>query len=454
MAVMSGTISEPLDFAPTGAMLAAAIDELRELGPRGGGAVEAGVRERALRAFLHAQRERTAFPPGWRHDYAKLDFAGLEWSSGRARVPALPRMTGARSEDGDVPALAVDNAGGIVHAGSTYLEPFESAADPRVRLAALADARDAAAATHLQIVAPETDRFTALATAFQNCGAYVEVPSGVSPAAPLQLVWMSRPGAPAAVFPHTVIRVGAGARVTVVERHIGSAEALIAGIVEVELGADARLDYVAVQQTDEGARFFMHRRARCAAGANVAWHLADLGGALVRTVCSAELAAVRARVETNAFFFAHGFAHVDATVDADHAASRTESHATIRCAATDRARGRFAGALRFAPNAVRCVASLRDDGLILSRDAYLDAAPTLAVPAHHVSASQATNIGSLDEEELFYVQSRGISRGLAERMMAMAFFEPAISRFPTDAVRDEVRTALDARLNDVPDTFA
>ena len=183
MAVMSGTISEPLDFAPTGAMLAAAIDELRELGPRGGGAVEAGVRERALRAFLHAQRERTAFPPGWRHDYAKLDFAGLEWSSGRARVPALPRMTGARSEDGDVPALAVDNAGGIVHAGSTYLEPFESAADPRVRSAALADARDAAAATHLQIVAPETDRFTALATAFQNCGAYVEVPSGVSPAA-------------------------------------------------------------------------------------------------------------------------------------------------------------------------------------------------------------------------------------------------------------------------------
>jgi Fe-S cluster assembly protein SufD len=77
----------------------------------------------------------------------------------------------------------------------------------------------------------------------------------------------------------------------------------------------------------------------------------------------------------------------------------------------------------------------------------------LAVPAHRVSASHATNIGSLDEEELFYVQSRGISRGLAERMMAMAFFEPAISRFPGDAVRDEVRTALDSRLDDVPDTF-
>ncbi len=77
----------------------------------------------------------------------------------------------------------------------------------------------------------------------------------------------------------------------------------------------------------------------------------------------------------------------------------------------------------------------------------------LAVPAHHVSASHASNVGSLDEEELFYVQSRGITRAIAERMMALAFFEPAIARFPGDAVRDEVRTALDARLDEVPDTF-
>lgn len=451
---MPGTISEPLDFTPTGAVLAAAIDELRELGARGGGAVEPGVRERALRAFLHVQPERTEFPPGWRHDYAKLGFDGLTWSSGRARVPVLPRAASEPSAADDVPALAVDNAGGIVHMGSTYLEPPAASADHGVRLAALADARDVASAVHLRIVAPETDRFTALATAFQNCGAYVEVPAGVVPAAPLQLVWISRPGPPGAVFPHTVIRLGDGARATIVERHIGSSETFIAGIVEADLGPGARLDYVAVQQTDEGARFFMHRRARCAAGASIGWHVADLGGALVRTVCSAQLAAARASAETNAFFFAAGFAHVDAVVDADHDASRTESQTTIRCAATDRARGRFAGALRFAPNATRCVATMRDDGLILSRDAYLDAAPTLAVPAHRVSASQVTNIGSLDEEELFYVQSRGISRGLAERMMAMAFFEPAISRFPTDAVRDEVRTALDARLNDVPDTFA
>ena len=439
-------------------MLAAAIDALDELGDGGGGAVAAGTREHAFRTYVRAARERTAVPTQWRHDYAALGFDGLTWSSGRARVPALPRATPARSGDpADVPALAVENAGGLVHVGSTYLEPRERAGDARVTLTSLADARrrvaERVATVHLQIVAPSTDRFTALATAFQNCGAYVDVPAGVTLDAPLQLLWMARPGPPSAVFPHTVVRLGAGARATIVERHIGSTETFIAGIVEADLAPGARLDYVAVQQTDEGARVFLRRRARCAADASIGWHVADLGGALVRSACGAQLAGARASAETNAFFFVRGFAHVDCIVDADHDVSRTESRAIVRSAATDRGRGRFSGALRFGPNATRCIATMRDDGLILSRDAYLDAAPVLAVPAHHVSASHATSIGSLDEEELFYVQTRGISRALAERMMAMAFFEPAIARFPGEAVRDEVRTALDARLNDVPDTF-
>lgn len=445
-----------LDFAPSGAALAAAIGELDELGARSGGAVDPGVREKALHAFLNARRK--AMPKQWRHDYSALGFAGLEWSSARARVPVLPRFVTAPAEDaGDMPALAVENAGGLVHLGSTYLEPPETAGDPRVTLLALADARrrhrEQVDAVHLHVVAPGADRFTALATAFQNCGAYVDVPAGVAVETPLQLVWMSRPGAPSAVFPHTVIRVGAGARVTIVERHIGSTEAFIAGIVEADLAPGARLDYVAIQQTDEGARIFMHRRARCAAGATIGWHVADLGGALVRSVCGAQLAGARATAETNAFFFARGFTHADAIVNADHDASRTESRTTVRSAAADRGRGRFSGALRFAPNATRCVASMRDDGLILAREAYLDAAPVLAVPAHHLWASHASNVGSLDEEELFYVQTRGITRPIAERMMSLAFFEPAIARFPTDAIRDEVRTALDSRLDEIPDTF-
>lgn len=70
-----------------------------------------------------------------------------------------------------------------------------------------------------------------------------------------------------------------------------------------------------------------------------------------------------------------------------------------------------------------------------------------------MAAAHAATIGSLDEEQLFYVRTRGIARGAAERMLALAFFEPLIVRFPSDALRDEIRTALDALLDEIPETF-
>jgi len=388
----------------------------------------------------------------------KTPFGRLDWASGRVRVTTPPRVAprAASADRSDVPALAVENAGGLVHSGSIYLDA-PAGTSHGVTLASLADARrrDPAGvdAVHLRVIAPETDRYTALATAFQNCGVFIDVPAGVALEAPLQLLWLGAPGEPAAVFPHTVLRIGAHARVTVVERILGGTDAFVAGIVEAELGPGARLDYVAIQEADDGARVFVRRRARCAAGALVAWHLADLGGAIVGAACGAILAGTGAGAETNALFFARGFTRAAYAVDVDHDAARVTSRTTVRCAVTDRARGRFGGSLRFSGAAAGSVATVRDDGLILSHDARLTAAPVLAVPTRNVAASQSSSIGSLDEDELFYVQSRGISRALAERMIALAFFEPAIARFPSDALRDEVRTALDERLDAVPDTF-
>jgi Fe-S cluster assembly protein SufD len=121
--------------------------------------------------------------------------------------------------------------------------------------------------------------------------------------------------------------------------------------------------------------------------------------------------------------------------------------------ATGRGHGRFRGGIAIRPDTHRCDASMRDDALVLSRDAYLEAVPALDIASNDVAAFHAATVGALDEEELFYVQSRGIARGRAERMIALAFFEPAISRFPSEALRDEIRTALDTELDEVPETF-
>lgn len=461
------TLSPNLDFAPTPAMLAEALDAFEELGDDGGGAVAAGTRHAALRAYAAFAPER-GLPARWRHDYGALNFADLQWSTGRMPVPALPRHALARagrdgSTEGDAPALAVENAGGLVHLGSTYLEPPKRLGDPRVTMRSLADAmraqpeglrQDGVHALLGRIVPFAVDRFTALATAFQNCGAFVDVPAQLQLDAPLQLVWSARPGEPQAVFPHTIVRVGANARATLFERHLGATESFVDGIVEIDLAEGARLDYVVVQEADEGARLFFRRAARCAAGATIGWHIADLGGALVRQTTLAELSGDSAAVDLNGLFFARGFAHVDWRAALIHNAPRTRSRTVVRSAAAGRGQGRFDGVVRIDAGAHEADASMRDDALVLSRDAHLDATPALEIAAHDVKAFHAATVGSLDEEQLFYVATRGIARGRAERMIALAFFEPAIARFPGEALRDEVRTALDGRLDDLPETFA
>jgi Fe-S cluster assembly protein SufD len=450
-------LSEVLDFQPTERTLAAVLDALDDVGASGGSAVDPATRHRALATYLAAGPERPALPAGWRHRYAALPFDELEWSTGRLRVPVLPPMPQRAAPDGDAPALALANAAGLVHLGSTYLAPERPAGDARLTVTALADARrrDRAAVDALHgALVPAADRFVALATAFQNCGAYVEVPAGVVLDAPIQLVWTTRPGANGAVFPHTVVRVGAGAQATIYERHLGAGESFVAGTVEVDLGPSARLDYVVIQDADDGARIVMHRAARCASGATIAWHLADLGGALARSAIDVDLAGERAAAEVNALGFVRGFANVDLAVVARHSAGQTRSRTIVRTAATDRGRGRFRGDIRIAAGVEAADASLREAGLVLSRDAALEVTPALEIASNHVAAFHAATIGSLDEEHLFYVQSRGISRRTAERMMALAFCEPAIAGFPGDALRDEVRTLLDARLDDVPETFA
>jgi Fe-S cluster assembly protein SufD len=454
--------TEPIDFRPTSAVLDAVLDELAEIGANGGGIVDAATRRRALERYLRFTRGPGTRGPGTRapklrHDYRALAFEDLVWSSSRARVAALPRAH-PRGEDTDAPALAIENAGGIVHVGSTYLQAAAAHVDTRIMLAALADAHRAdparIAAVHGRI-APADDPFVALSTAFQNCGAYVEVPAGIALDAPLQLLFLTKPGEASAVFPHVVVRVGAGARATILERHVGSQEAFVCGVVEIELAEGASCDYVAVQRADDGARVMVRRAAYAAEHARIGWHTADLGGALVRTRIDADLAGTGASAEVNAFFFARGFDHADLGIAIDHAAEATTSRTIVRSAATDRAYGNVTGAVRIEAEAHRARAILRGDALVLSRDAHVDATPALEIAAHDVSAYHAATIGSLDEDALFYVQTRGIPRGIAQRMMALAFFEPAIAGFPSDAVRDELRTALDVVIDEgVTATFA
>jgi Fe-S cluster assembly protein SufD len=439
-------------FAPTADALDAAIALSDAAGDASGSSVDAADRRAAFAAYL-ALPVPGGYPGrSWRYDYAKLPFEGLRWTTGRQSVPTMPFGPAAADPDVDAPALATENAGGLVHLGATLLEaPGPTAANPRVVVTSLAAARRDRA--HLlanvagSIVDPLGDRYAALATAFQNCGAFVYVPDGVVVDAPIQLLFVNSEAQTAAVFPHIVVVLGAGARATVIERYAGAGDGFICGIVEAQVGPGAQLDFVTIQQADVEARVFGRRGARCERDATVRWQLAELGGALARSVVSTSLDGTGARGEAAALFFTGATQHVDLTVHTEHVVGQTTSNTVVRSAATDRGQGRFFGNIAIRKHAHGSDASLRDDALLLSKFAHIDSVPALEIAANDVKAFHGATVGSVDEEQLFYARSRGISRADALRMIALGFFEPVVSRFPGERLRDEIRTALDAKID-------
>jgi Fe-S cluster assembly protein SufD len=405
-------------FAPNRETLDAAIALLAERSRDG--ALDAQRRAAALARFLELPAPGMRPGRNWKYDYDKLRFEGLRWTLGGDELVTI---------------LAPANL------------------DPRVTVLPLdaATRRDFAATLDgidHEIVDWSADKFAALATAFENCGALICVPGGVRLDDPIQVLFRTRPD-DEAVFPHIVVVLGKDARATVIERHFETeSEPFVCGIVEAHAAEGAELDYAVVQQAGEAARVIFSRGARCERNAQVRWQLAELGGALARTVLDANLAEPGARAETSALFFNTGMQHVDLTSGADHTVGPTESETVVRSAATGRGQGRYVGNIVIRPKAHGSDASLRDDALLLSKHAHIDSIPALEIAANDVKAFHGATVGSLDEDALFYAGSRGIARQAALRLITLGFFEPVVARFPSEALREEVRSALDHKIDD------
>ena len=304
-----------------------------------------------------------------------------------------------------------------------------------------------------QAVDVRRDPFASLALAFQNTGTFVFVPAGVQLDEPIVIEYRTGPNA---VFPYTLVSVGAGSRVTIVERISGSSasasgeSAFACGITEIVAAAEAQVGYVVDQRTPPGTTAVFARGARLDRNATLDFAAAELGAEATTGRISVNAAAVGARTGVTAFFFSNGDQHVDLETEVVHGEGNTRSETVVRSAGTDRGQGRYLGNIKILAHAHGADASLRDDALLLSEGAHIDSIPALEIAANDVKAYHGATVGAISEDELFYAQSRGIPRLEAERMIALGFFEPAIARFPGEALRAELRALLEAKLGSQP----
>jgi Fe-S cluster assembly protein SufD len=288
-------------------------------------------------------------------------------------------------------------------------------------------------------------KFGALATAFAHLGAFVYLPADAAPDEPIVVTYSVPPGA--SVFPYTVVLAERGARATIVERcEGGDGDAFICGATEIVTEEHVELLYASAQRFSSEARVFQTRAARPGRDANVSWACAELGGALTVTDLSVAIERPGVDARITALFFPRDAQHVDVVSTVDHFVGDSTSETVVKSAAVGSGQARYLGNIRIAPRAQGSNATLRDDALLLSPKAHIDSVPALEIGANDVKAYHGATVGALDDEQIFYMLSRGIERSAAERMIALGFFEPVIARFPTSVLRDEIRTALQAKL--------
>jgi Fe-S cluster assembly protein SufD len=288
-------------------------------------------------------------------------------------------------------------------------------------------------------------KFGALASAFSTLGAFIYVRADYAGSEPV--VVRANAPAGAAIFPWIVVLAERGASLTVIERLSGEGAAFICGATEIVTEEHADVTYAALQQTGNEARVIANRAARPGLDATVAWASADIGGELAAVDLSVSFDRPGAHAQITGLFFPRMSQHVDVASTVDHRAGKATSETLVKSAATERGQARFLGNIRIAPHAQGSDARLRDDALLLSATAHVDSVPALEIGANDVKAYHGATVGAIDQEQIFYMETRGFERDAAERMIALGFFEPAIERFPTVRLRDEIRAALAAKLS-------
>ncbi len=289
----------------------------------------------------------------------------------------------------------------------------------------------------------QKSKFGALAAARETAGAFVHVGADVDAADPIVIAYSTQN---AAFFPYTVVYVERGARATIVERVEAVGAAFICGAVEIVTEAGADVTYTAIQQLPDTAQILMTRDALPGQNARIAWAIADLGAGLTVGSADVRIANEGVKVDISALFFPRGDEHVDLMTTVSHVAGNSSSDTVVKSAATGHGQARYLGNIIIVKDAQGSFADLHDDALLLSEDAHIDSVPALEIAANDVKAYHGATVGAIDDEQVFYMETRGIARPEAERMIALGFFEPAIARFPGEALREEIRAALQTKV--------
>ncbi len=291
------------------------------------------------------------------------------------------------------------------------------------------------------------DAFVRLNEAFLVDAVLVDVAGGGDDAPPVVIVhWVD--GDFVASFPRTVIRVADGARARVVEimaspDHVS---ALACPVVQMELGRASTLDYVVLELLGSGTTQFGYQRSALQRDARLVSFSASMGGARARLRSDSTLAGEGSSSQLLAAYFGTGEQVHDLRTLQEHRAPHTTSDLVFVGSVAEQAHSVYSGLIRVHRGASGTKAFQTNRNLVLSETARADSVPNLDIQENDVQCSHASAIGPVDENQRYYLESRGAPPRDAERLIVLGFFEDMIQRAPFEGVRKVVSQVVAEKL--------
>lgn len=299
-----------------------------------------------------------------------------------------------------------------------------------------------------QAVPAEEGKFAALNAALWSDGIFVYVPRGVRLDNPIRITrWVSEAGA--AFFSRTLIVAEATSQVSYVDEILSDdmeSQTLASSAVEVITKDGAQVQYVALQRMGRGAFYQSQQRTLAGRDSTLDTLNVSLGASVSRVDLNARLMGPGANSDMLGLYFGDADQHFDHNTSQNHVAPHARSDLLYKGALDDDSRAVFRGIIRVHPGAQQTDAYQTNRNLLLSGEARADSLPNLEIEADDVKCSHGATVGQLDEDHLFYLMSRGLSRERAERLVVLGFLGEVLSRLPLGGVVEKVTKAIEEKL--------
>jgi Fe-S cluster assembly protein SufD len=296
------------------------------------------------------------------------------------------------------------------------------------------------------VVDPEENRLTALSTALFTTGTVVYVPQNVA----AEDVTVRTTMAGQSLFNYTLVVTEQSANATVLERQSSAdadaAERYYSGVVEVAAGENSYVQYGALQEFDDATYNYTVKRADAGQYASVDWIEGNLGSRLTKTTVGTELNGDGSETQIVGAFFGHDDQHFDIDSKVWHRGEHTTADLVTRGVIDDTARSVYEGVQRVEQEAWNTSSYQRENTLMLSDESEADASPKLIINNHDTEASHSATVGQIDEDDLFYMECRGVDERSATNMLVEGFFVPVIEEIEVAELREDLQDRVAERL--------